>query len=111
MIDHGVEGDRLAIAFLAAFGRAEIDAAGELAHAEDVKATGDEVLSDGRGVGEGGQTDTGTEIGEEAEVLAQRQQRTALGLDVGWQGLPFRPADGTEEDGIRRLAGGDGFRR
>jgi hypothetical protein len=37
-------------------------------------------------------------------VLAQRQQRGALGLLVGRERFPFRPADGAEEDGLRVAA-------
>ena len=62
-------------------------------------------------MGECGQADAGTEVGEKAEVFAQGKQRAAFWLDVGWQGFPFRSADRAKEDGVRGLAGGDGFRR
>ena len=38
-------------------------------------------------------------------MLAQRQQRTALGLEIRRERLPFRTTDRTEEDRIGRLAG------
>ena len=55
--------------------------------------------------------DAGAQIGKEAEVLAQRQESTALGLLVGRQFFPFRTADGAKEDGVAGFAGGDGFSR
>ena len=73
------------LSLVAAFGRSKIDPAGQFAHAEDIETLGDEFLFDRRGVGEGGQADAGAEVGEESEMLAQRQQRPALRLDVGWQ--------------------------
>ena len=110
-VNHRVERDGFAIFLVAAFGRAEIDAAGQLAHAEHIEAAGDEFLFDRRGVGEGGQADARAEVGEEAEVFAQRQQRAALGLEVGWQVFPLRAADRAEQNGVRLFAGLHGFRR
>jgi hypothetical protein len=82
-----------------------------VADAEDVEAVGDEFLFDRGRVGERGKADAGVKVGEEAEMFAQRKERAALGLDVGWQGFPFWSTDGAEENRVRGLAGGDGFRR
>ena len=96
---------------MAALRRAEIDAAGKFAHAQHVETISDEFLFHRRGVGEGRQADTRTEVGEKAEMLAQRQQRTALRLDVRREVLPFRSADRAEENGVRLFRGGYRFRR
>ena len=108
-VDHGIDGGHFAIDEGAAFGLAEVDAAGEFADAEDVEAAGDEFVFDWAGVGEGGVADAGSEIGEEAEVLAEWEEGSAFRL-FGWgHGFPFRAADGAEEDGGGGFAGGDGF--
>ena len=95
-VNHRVERDRFAVFFVATFRRSEIDAAGELAHAEDIEAIGDEFLLHRGCVGEGGEANAGAEVGEESEVLAQRQERAAFGLDVGREVFPFRSADRSE---------------
>ncbi len=64
-VDHGIDGDRLAVFLMAALGLAEVEAAGELADAEDIEAAGDDRLLDRGGVGELGEADRGAEIGEE----------------------------------------------
>ena len=105
LVDHRVERDRLAVLLVAAFRRAEIDAAGEFADAEDIEAVLDEFLFHRRCIRQRGQADAGAEICEQPEVLPQRKQGTALRLDVRGQALPFRAADGAEQNRIRRLAG------
>ena len=60
-------------------------------------------------MGEGGEANAGAEVGKESEVLAQRQERAAFGLDVGREVFPFRSADRSEENRIRLLAGLEGF--
>ncbi len=109
LVDHGVKGDGFAIAFFAALGIAEVDAAGEFADTEDIEAIRDEFVFDGGGVGEGGETGAGTEVGEEAEVFPQRKKGTPLGLDLGGEIFPFGTTDGAEEDGISLFTGFDGF--
>ena len=44
-------------------------------------------------------------------MFAQRQECGAFGLFVGGKGFPLRPADGSEKNGIRRLASGNRLRR
>ena len=53
--------------------------------------------------------DAGAQIGEEAEVLADGEQRAAFWLLVGREVFPLRAADGAEEDGVSLLAGFDGL--
>ena len=89
---------------MAAFGFAKIDAAGEFADAEDIEAIGDEFLFDGRGMGQGRQADAGPEVGEQAEVLAQRQQRAAFRLEVRRQRLPLRATYRAEQNRRRGFA-------
>ena len=55
-------------------------------------------------MGELGQAEAGAEIGEEAEVLAQGQERAPLGLLVGRQGLPLWSPHRPEEDRLALLA-------
>ena len=52
---------------------AEIDAAGELAHDDDVEAL-DHLALQGGGVGEGRVADRRAQVGEQAEILAQAQE-------------------------------------
>ena len=58
-----------------------------------------------------GQADGRAQVGEEAEMLAQRQQRGALGLLVRRQRFPFRSADGAEENRVRLAADAQRLRR
>lgn len=111
-VNHGVDDLNVAIGECgAAFWLAEIHAAGKFADAEHVKTAFDEVGADrGRG-GQGRVADARTEIGEEAKMLAQGQECTALGLLIGGEFFPLWPTDGAEKDGVAGLAGGDGFGR
>ena len=54
--------------------------------------------------------DARTQVGEEAEVFAERQQCATLRLDLRWQALPLWPTHGPEQDGIGFFRSGDGFR-
>ena len=74
---------------------AEIDAAGELAHDQDVEAF-DHLLLQRRGGGERRIADRRPQIGEQLQVLAQPQQ-AGLGTDLVGHLVPFRPADGAEQ--------------
>ena len=102
VVDLGVDGALLAVAEIEDLLRlAEIDAAGQLAHDHDVEPL-DHVALQRRRVGERRITDRGTQIGVEAEVLAQAQQarlRPRLVRDV----RPFRPADGGEQHRVGGL--------
>ena len=94
---------------MAAFRLAEVEAAREFAHAEDVEASFDQRLFHWGSVGQLGKAHRGAQIGEEREVLAQRKQRGALWLFVGRQCFPFRASDGTEENRIRLPADAECF--
>jgi len=66
-------------------------AAGELADADDVDAVGDALgLERGR-VGELAVEEAGTDVGEEREVPAEREERGALGLLLGGSFSHFGP--------------------
>ncbi len=112
LVNHGVDDLDVAIGQCgAALRLAEVHAAGQFTHAEHVKAALDEVGTNGRGTGERGIADAGAQIGEEAEVLANGQECTALGLLIRRELFPLRAADGAEEDGVAGFAGFDGFFR
>ena len=83
---------------------AEIDAAGEFAHDDDVEALDDLALQ-GRGVGEGRIADRRAQVGEEAEILAQAQQPGLGPRGIGHV-RPFRAADGAEQDRVGGLRPG-----
>jgi len=51
------------------------------------------------------------EIAEQFEVLAQGQERGALGLQIGGQTFPLGAAHGSEQDGLRVLADLQGLGR
>ena len=90
---------------------AEIDAAGELAHDDDVEALDHLALERG-GVGERRVAHRRPEIREQAEFLAQAQEPGLGALLIGHVG-PFRAADGAEQHGVgllRPLHGGVGDR-
>ncbi len=104
VVDHRVDGALAGRDALRALGIAEIDAAGQLAHDEDVEAAGDQFRLDRRGVHEAGITAGRAQVGVEAEMLAQRQQCGAFRLLVGRQVLPLGAADGAEENRLRVTA-------
>ena len=82
-------------------GLAEIDAAGQLAHDQDVEALDELALQRG-GVGERRIADGRAQVGEQAEILAQPQQ-AGLGAHVVGDLVPLRAADGAEQHGVGRL--------
>jgi hypothetical protein len=97
LVDHRV--DRL----LLAIGQrdrglrlAEINAARQLADADDVDAVRNALRLERRGVDQVLVEQTGADVGEETEGLAQRQERGALGLFLRRQLFPFRTTDGAE---------------
>jgi hypothetical protein len=75
----------------------------------DIDPSGDRLGTQGRGMSQLRQTDAGTEISKEAEVLAEREQCGALGLLVRRETLPLGAADGTEENRIALLANLEGL--
>ena len=86
------------------FGEAEVNAAGEFADADDVDAVGDALGFERGGVGEFAVKEAGADVGEECEVLAEREESGALGLFLGRKFFPLRTADGAEQDGVGRSA-------
>ncbi len=74
---------------------AEIDAAGQFAHDQDVEAF-DHLLLQRGGRGERRIADGGTQIGEQLQILAQPQQ-PGLGPHLVGHRIPFRPADRAEQ--------------
>ncbi len=80
---------------------AEIDAAGELAQDHDVQPL-DQLALERGGVGERREDHCRAQVGEQVELLAERQEAT-LGLGGEGQRIPFRPADGAEHDGADGL--------
>ena len=89
-------------------GLAEVDAAGQLANADDVDAVGDAGGLERRGVGEIRIQQTGADVRKEVKGLAQREQSSALGLLLGGKFLPLGAADGAEENGVGLLAEREG---
>ena len=74
VVDLRVDGALLAVAEIGdGLGLAEIDAAGQLADDDDVEAL-DQLALERRGIGERRIADRRTQIGEQAEILAQPQQ-------------------------------------
>jgi len=107
-VNHGVDDLDVAIGEdSAAFRLAEIHASGEFADAEDIEAALDEVGADGGRGGQGRVADAGAEVGEEAEMLPQGQEGSALGLFIRGEFFPLWSADGAKKDGIAGLTGGD----
>lgn len=85
---------------------AKVDAAGQFADDDEVGAAADLGL-EGRGVDEGvGGEEAGAQVSVRAHLLAQPQQ-ALLGADSA--GAPFGTANGTEEDGVGGLGGGEGL--
>ena len=77
---------------------AEIDAAGQLAHDQDVETFDDLLLQRGR-IGKRRIADRRSQIGEKLQVLAQAQQ-PRLGAHLIGHPVPFRPADRAEQHGV-----------
>ena len=84
---------------------AEVDAAGQLAHDQQVGAVDDLALQRA-GVVERRQRPHRAQVGVQPEALAQPEQ-ALLGARLGGVGrVPLGPADGGEQDGVGGLAGG-----
>ena len=83
---------------------AEVDAARQLADDQQVGA-GDQFGPQGAGVHERGAGADRAQVGVEAETPAQPEQALLGPRRVGVGGIPLRPADGTEQDGVRAPAG------
>ena len=95
-VAHGVDG--FVGLLVPPAGRAEVEAAEELADEEDVDVFGD--LGAERGVGgERGEGERGAQVGEAAEGLADLEQ-AGFGALVGGEGVELVVADGAEEDGV-----------
>ena len=60
-------------------------------------------------MGEFREAEAGTEIGKKPEVLAERQERTALGLLVRGEGFPLGAADRSEKNRVTLLADAQGL--
>ena len=90
------------------FRLAEVDTAGQLAHAQNIETfrgdIGAQRTKSFQPLVERG----GTQVAEQFEMLAQRQQRATLRLRGGRQMLPFGAADRAEKDGVGLLAACDG---
>ena len=96
VVDLGVDGALLAVAEIDDLLRlAEIDAAGKLAHDQDVEPL-DQLALQRRGVGERRIDDRRPQIGEQRQVLAQAQE-PRLGTHLIGHAVPFRPADRAED--------------
>ena len=112
VVDLRVDGALLAIAEVGdGFRFAEINAAGEFAQNDDIETVHDFPL-ERRGIGERRIADRGTDVGEQAQILAQPQQPRFGAFVVGHL-VPLRPADGTEDDrvcGLGLVHGGVGDR-
>ncbi len=80
---------------------AEIDAAGQLAHDQQVEP-GDQLALEARRVGQRLENLRRAQIGEEVHLLAQAKQ-AALGLQLERQLLPFRAADRAEQHRVGGL--------
>ena len=101
VVDLGIDGALLAVAEIGDGLRlAEIDPAGELAHDHDVEALDHLALQAG-GVRQRRIAHRRTQIGEQAEVLAQPQQ-PGLGARLIGNAVPFRAADRAEDHGVAR---------
>jgi len=107
VVDLGVDGALLAVAEIGdGFRLAEIYPAGEFAHDHDVEAF-DHLALQARCLRQRRIAHRGTQIGEQAELLAQAQQ-PGLGPDVIGHAVPLRPADRTEDHGIGGTSHGHG---
>ena len=116
----GAEGDaRDALDLLAACSRtgrwrvsavrglvAEVDAAGELAHDEQVGAL-DDLAAQRAGVVERRQRADRAQVGVQAEALAQAEQALLGARRVGVGRVPLRAADRGEQHGVGAAAGGE----
>ena len=87
---------------------AEVDAAGELTDHHDVQTAGEDLGLQGRGIGQLLEDDGGTDVGKEAQLLADAQQSTLRTLAAG-EVVPLGAAHSAQQDGIGSLADVDGL--
>ena len=87
---------------------AEVDAAGELTDHHDVQAAGEDLSLQGRGVGQLLEDDGGTDVGKQAQLLADAQQGT-LGTLAAGEVVPLGAAHSAQQDGVGGLADVDGL--
>src|SRR5205085_5444586 len=98
-VEHGVEAFGITVGVdTAAARRTEIDVAGELAHNHQVQSGNYLRLERGR-CGKFGIEERGTQIGEQAQRLADGKQ-SLLGANGSRQGIVLRSTDGAEQDSI-----------
>ena len=103
IVDLGVDAALLAIAEIDDLLRlAEIDAARQFAHDDEVE-TLDDLALQGRGIGECRIADGRPQIGEQGEILAQPQE-PRLGPHVVRDSVPFGAADSAEDHRVGRLS-------
>src|SRR5919106_1568296 len=84
----------------------EVDPSGELANDEQVGSP-DPLLAQGAGMGEGGAGTDRTQVGVQAEALAQAEQSLLGPGGVGVGALPLRAAHGAEQHRVGLGAGGE----
>ena len=100
-VDLGVDAPLAVRCFLDALGLAEVDAAGQLADDQEIGA-GDDLRLERGGVRQHGVQLRGAQVGVQAQLLAQAQQR-ALRAHVVGQAVPLGAAHGAEENRVARL--------
>ncbi len=108
VIHLGIKGFLMLTAAFAAFRLAEVDAAGQFAYAENVEAVSSDVGAQRAELFQPLIQFGRAQVAEQFKVFTQRQQRATLWLFRRRQVLPFRTANGAEQDRIRLLASGDG---
>ena len=86
---------------------AEVDAAGELAHDEQVGALDDARASAGSRRSSAVDGPHRAQVRVQARALAQAEQALLGARRVGVGRVPLRAADGREQDGVGRAAGGE----
>ncbi len=107
VVDLGIDGALLAVAEIGdGFRLAEIDAAGQLAHDDDVEAL-DRLALEARRVGQCRIDDGRPDIAEQAEFLAQPQQ-PSLRPRFERHLVPFRTADRAEDHRVGGVRLGHG---
>ena len=99
VIDLGIDGALLAVAEIGdGLGLAEIDAAGELTHDDDIEAF-DGFALEARGFRQRRVAHGRAEVREQGEILAQAEQ-AGFGTHLIGDRIPLRTADRAEDDGV-----------
>ncbi len=98
---HGIEAETFAIPDFDAARLAEVDVAGQFAHDENIEA-GHHFGFERRGIGKFGIKNRRTQVGEQAEILADAQQ-AAFGPQLARVIVPLRTTDSAEQHGIGLL--------